>query len=241
MTGRGITTEEVERLKSTMTAEEWHRECDAIKAARTGEYPGDWYYRIVQSGIYIRAMARWRMDEHRQEDLRGCGQGQEGAAQRPVGGDHPGLGAPREPAGDGDEEEEINIWKDALRHMPYRTACDVLEEMRTTIKTLNFAYLESLIEELQTLANRMEAALDENRDCQYHHERARKAKKKAEEAEALSADLDGIRAELKKLNAALGRAKHAYAKTTKGDTLLCPSCGRTFVDCECGSGEDVQP
>lgn len=43
--------------------------------------------------------------------------------------------------------------------MPNRTLCNVLQEMRTCCKTKNFSYLEGLIEEAQTLANRMEAAL----------------------------------------------------------------------------------
>ena len=41
-----------------------------------------------------------------------------------------------------------------------RYACDILEEMRSCIKTLNFGGLIGLIEELQTAFNKMEAALD---------------------------------------------------------------------------------
>jgi uncharacterized protein Yka (UPF0111/DUF47 family) len=42
--------------------------------------------------------------------------------------------------------------------------CDVLEEMRTSVKTLNFAMIPSLIEELQTMVNRMEMALEDMKD-----------------------------------------------------------------------------
>jgi uncharacterized protein Yka (UPF0111/DUF47 family) len=42
--------------------------------------------------------------------------------------------------------------------------CDVLEEMRTSVKTLNFAMIPSLIEEVQTMANRMEMALEDMKD-----------------------------------------------------------------------------
>tara|TARA_Y100000296_G_scaffold75756_1_gene95755 strand:- start:44 stop:295 length:252 start_codon:yes stop_codon:yes gene_type:complete len=45
--------------------------------------------------------------------------------------------------------------------IPSRLICTVLEEMRICIKTLNFTYLESLIEEAQVLANRMEAKLED--------------------------------------------------------------------------------
>ena len=45
-----------------------------------------------------------------------------------------------------------------------RYVCDVLEEMRTRVKTLNFAMIPSLIEEVQTMANRMEMALEDMKD-----------------------------------------------------------------------------
>ena len=47
-----------------------------------------------------------------------------------------------------------------------RYVCDVLEEMRTSTKTLNFALIPSLIEEVQTMANRMEMALHDMKDLE---------------------------------------------------------------------------
>ena len=47
-----------------------------------------------------------------------------------------------------------------------RYICDVLEEMRTSTKTLNFAMIPSLIEEVQTMANRMEMALADMKDLE---------------------------------------------------------------------------
>lgn len=43
--------------------------------------------------------------------------------------------------------------------MPNRTLCDVLKEIRKCYETRNFSYLAGLVEEVQTLGNRMEAAL----------------------------------------------------------------------------------
>jgi hypothetical protein len=40
-----------------------------------------------------------------------------------------------------------------------RLICDVFEEMRECLKTKNFSYLEGLIEEGQSYANRMESAI----------------------------------------------------------------------------------
>tara|TARA_B110000046_G_C12888883_1_gene353459 strand:+ start:465 stop:659 length:195 start_codon:yes stop_codon:yes gene_type:complete len=60
-----------------------------------------------------------------------------------------------------------------------------LDEMRDCVKTSNFSYLSGLIEEAQSLANRMESRLYEIRDFERLHEDIRKLKaekKKLEEA-----------------------------------------------------------
>lgn len=46
----------------------------------------------------------------------------------------------------------------------HRTLCDVLEEMRDCYKSRNFAHLMGLIEEAQSMGNRMEAGLGEVKD-----------------------------------------------------------------------------
>lgn len=61
--------------------------------------------------------------------------------------------------------------------MPNRFICDVFSEMRECVKTLNFSYLLGLVEEAQTLANRMESALHDNNDIGYIHERVCNLKK----------------------------------------------------------------
>ena len=48
--------------------------------------------------------------------------------------------------------------------MPNRLLCAVLDEMRDCAKTLNFSYLPGLIEEAQSLGNRMEAHLYDIKD-----------------------------------------------------------------------------
>ena len=53
---------------------------------------------------------------------------------------------------------------------PNRTLCDVLTEMRKACKTLNFSYMKGLIEEAQTLGNRMEAKLSDYKDFNYNLE-----------------------------------------------------------------------
>ncbi len=73
-----------------------------------------------------------------------------------------------------------------------RTMCDVLEDMRKCVKTLNFAAFPGLIEELQSMGNRMEAALNDNKDW----ERARSELKSLEsEVKKLEAKKEALEAE----------------------------------------------
>jgi pyrimidine operon attenuation protein/uracil phosphoribosyltransferase len=58
-----------------------------------------------------------------------------------------------------------------------RYLCSVLDEMRECTKTLNFSYLLGLIEEAQTLANRMEAKLYDIKDFERLRDDIAKLKK----------------------------------------------------------------
>ena len=64
-----------------------------------------------------------------------------------------------------------------------RYLCDVLYEMRACTKTSNFSYLIGLIEEAQTLANRMEVRIYEMKDFKNLHEEIRALKKKKKKLE----------------------------------------------------------
>lgn len=66
---------------------------------------------------------------------------------------------------------------------PNRTICDVLREMRECTKTQNYSYLLGLIEEAQTMANRMEAALWDQNDIEYARKQHKKLKKEIEQME----------------------------------------------------------
>ena len=60
--------------------------------------------------------------------------------------------------------------------MPNRTLCDVFEEMRKCHETYNFAPMLGLIEEAQSMANRMEAALFEQEDYRIWCEKVKREK-----------------------------------------------------------------
>lgn len=61
--------------------------------------------------------------------------------------------------------------------MPSRYICDVIEELRKCHKTRNYSYLPGLVEEIQTLANRMEAALQEKADYELWHKKLKEERK----------------------------------------------------------------
>lgn len=59
----------------------------------------------------------------------------------------------------------------------YRTMCEVLEEMRMLYKTRNFSGLLGLIEETQTMGNRMEAALYQVESLDQQHDEIKENKR----------------------------------------------------------------
>lgn len=62
-----------------------------------------------------------------------------------------------------------------------RVVCNVLEEMRACVKTANYSYLPGLIEEVQTMVNRMEAALGDAQDVRNMQEERAKLKQEIKE------------------------------------------------------------
>lgn len=54
-----LTEEEMTRLRSCNSERDWNRTCDAVKAARGGLYPADWWQRIMLSGEADRIFKRW--------------------------------------------------------------------------------------------------------------------------------------------------------------------------------------
>lgn len=86
--------------------------------------------------------------------------------------------------------------RDHFSTWPNRTVCDVLAEMRKCYETRNFSYLLGLIEELQSLGNRMESALSDKNDVREWTEKRYDLKK---EIKDLYAERKKIRDEIKSL------------------------------------------
>ena len=74
---------------------------------------------------------------------------------------------------------------------PNRTLCQVLNEMRDCLKTNNFSYLLGLIEEVQSLGNRMEASLTDKNDLYYDRKELRKLKKEIKRLKEEKEKLNG--------------------------------------------------
>lgn len=57
-----ITDKEISSLEACNSAYDWAKTCDAIKAARDGQYPCDWWEKVKQSGMMDRILSRWGSD-----------------------------------------------------------------------------------------------------------------------------------------------------------------------------------
>lgn len=77
---------------------------------------------------------------------------------------------------------------------PARTICATLEDMRSAVKTLNFYMIPGLIEEVQILANRMEANLDTE---QSYEDRRKKLREVNDEIKEKKQELETLKRELK--------------------------------------------
>jgi len=65
-----------------------------------------------------------------------------------------------------------------MSYLLHRTACDVLEEMRSCYKTRNFASSLGLVEELQGMFSRMESKLSTIKDYKWLQKEIKRLTKK---------------------------------------------------------------
>jgi len=56
---KNISVDEMAKLRNSKSEKEWDAVCDEVKAARNGQYPNDWYQKVLASGLSRRAAARW--------------------------------------------------------------------------------------------------------------------------------------------------------------------------------------
>lgn len=58
-----MTDEEFAEICAAQTEVQYHEAVQRIKRARDGEYPDDWWARVVQSGTLRKITARWGGDD----------------------------------------------------------------------------------------------------------------------------------------------------------------------------------
>lgn len=58
-----LTDAEIIDLGKTRDEREWNDVCDRIKAARGGNYPREWFNRIVRSGFMAQTQRSWALGE----------------------------------------------------------------------------------------------------------------------------------------------------------------------------------
>ena len=46
-------------LEACSSEQDWANACDAVKNARGGQYPSDWWDKVKLSGMMDRILARW--------------------------------------------------------------------------------------------------------------------------------------------------------------------------------------
>jgi hypothetical protein len=59
---KNLTQEELSTLKTCQSEQDWGDACDAIKEARGGMYPDDWWDKVKLSGMMDKILARWGAD-----------------------------------------------------------------------------------------------------------------------------------------------------------------------------------
>lgn len=74
-----------------------------------------------------------------------------------------------------------------------RTICDVFSDMRKANETRNYSYLLGLIEEAQTMANKMEAKLSDIKDLEGVREDVKTLEKRRKELRKEIAELKGAK------------------------------------------------
>lgn len=74
---------------------------------------------------------------------------------------------------------------------PNRTLCEVLSEMRACHKSRNFASLLGLVEEAQSMGNRMEAKLADKNDIECWTEQRTELHKEIKELKKIKKELGG--------------------------------------------------
>lgn len=54
-----MTEEQIEQLRATKSESEWNDACDDVRRENGGQYPDDWFQKVMMGGVYAEARANW--------------------------------------------------------------------------------------------------------------------------------------------------------------------------------------
>jgi hypothetical protein len=54
-----LTEAEVAKFRAAKSEAEWNRLCDEVKRSRGGNYPADWYAKIIMTGLIHEVRRNW--------------------------------------------------------------------------------------------------------------------------------------------------------------------------------------
>lgn len=55
-----LTDDELNKLSTSNSEQEWNKVCDEVKDARSGGYPPDWYQKVLASGLATQKQLDWQ-------------------------------------------------------------------------------------------------------------------------------------------------------------------------------------
>ena len=55
-----LTDQDMRDLEATACEEQWNAICDRVKTENDGQYPSDWFERVIMSGLAARTVERWK-------------------------------------------------------------------------------------------------------------------------------------------------------------------------------------
>ena len=124
----------------------------------------------------------------------------------------------------GPSHQTPNTTQGGIEMDPNRYACTVLDEARAALAKLNWVtmafskrHLATLLEELQTIVNRMEAGLEDKSDYSYARDRLRETRAKLADLEA---EEDRLEAEIKALKAVVEESSKDTGETREPNSTV---------------------
>lgn len=69
---QSLTEEQLTTLSKTTNETEWNAAASSIKAANGGEYPSDWYARVLKTGFLYNMTVKWASAAGKKTQCPGC-------------------------------------------------------------------------------------------------------------------------------------------------------------------------